>query len=87
MFEDSPEVFSAIHECQLSDATTWLERSRIDDPVVALPLDDVTDFASNVLVKGLTSEMLYLYTSEYLGCAKNQVLGGILGLRFRDVFR
>ncbi|PSK33418.1 hypothetical protein C7M61_005286 [Candidozyma pseudohaemuli] len=41
IFEDSPEVFSESHECQLSDATTWLERNGIDDPVVALPLDDM----------------------------------------------
>lgn len=86
IFEDSPEVFSELHECQLSHATAWLERSGIDDPVVALPLDIVTDFTSRVPVKRLVSQFLYSYFSEHLGFTKGQVIGGIHGIQLRDVF-
>lgn len=86
IFEDSPEVFSESHECQLSDATAWLERSGIDDPVVALPLDDVTHFTSRVTVKGLVSQLLYLYFLEHLGISKGQIIGGIHGIQLRDIF-
>lgn len=87
IFEDSPEKFSEIHECQLSDATTWFEGNRPGDPVVALPLDDLMDLASNVLVKGLASKLLYSYSLGFVKQVNDWVLEGILGLRFSDILR